>query len=829
MTATKQTLEHLNQRQESNENSCILEWLSAVDYTLQQRDLLDRRQEGTGQWLLASEEYKHWLDTRGATLFCPGIPGAGKTICSAILVEDLTTRFGDNPNVGIAYIYCNFNRRDEQQAQDLLSSLLKQLSQQRTTIPDVVKDIYKRYKTESKHPKFEKISNALQSVVSMYSKVFIVIDALDECESTCRTRVLGEIMKVHAGARANVFATSRPTEIHDLFKAGETLEIRAHEDDVRRYLDGNMFRLPGFVNRSPTLQEEIMAVISHHVQGMFLLAQLYFESLIGRRSAKSTRTALERLSSGSDDYTYDKAYDDAMSRIQGQLGEQTDLAMQTLSWLACATRPLTSLELQHALAIEEGESSIDEENIPEVEDILAVCAGLVTVENESGIIRLVHYTTQEYLDRKKDFLFPTAENDLARLCLVYLSFDIFGSGICESDEAFEERLETHPFYSYAALHFDRHARAIKDLHSGVLEFLKDQPKLEASQQALRATKDPMRKGWSQKYPLSGTLNGLHVAACIGIQEAVVYLIEHGYPVDICRNGGWTALTFAICHGHSNIVQLLLSRGADPNKSGESSTIPLSLAAQHGQEVIVELLLQWGADVDGLCEWYGSALVAACDRGMLKTAEILVNNKANINVEGELYGTPLEAAASAGHWKIVTFLLEKGAEPNSLGSSGSDTALQSAALQGQEDIVQTLLSHHADVNHQAGSHGNALIAASMSGNQNIVQMLLDSGANINAEHDRGTALIAAVTKGKCHIVKMLLGNGADIHGRGRLHGTALHAAAAIGDSQIVQMLLDRGADSTIRAGFYRTPFRAAMMGGHREVASILRTHGQHSNV
>ena len=112
-----------------------------------------------------------------------------------------------------------------------------------------------------------------------------------------------------------------------------------------------------------------------------------------------------------------------MTRIQGQLGEQTELAMQTLSWLACARRPLTSLELQHALAIEKGESSIDEENMPEVEDILAVCAGLVTIENESGIIRLVHYTTQEYLERKKDLLFPSVEDDISRLCVTYISFD----------------------------------------------------------------------------------------------------------------------------------------------------------------------------------------------------------------------------------------------------------------------------------------------------------------------------------------------------------------------------------------------------------------------
>ncbi|KAI2725507.1 hypothetical protein CBS147330_8187 [Penicillium roqueforti] len=826
MAATKQTLEQLNYRQEGNEKSCILDWLSAVDYTLQQRDLLGRRQAGTGKWLLDSKEYKLWLRTRRGTLFCPGMPGAGKTICSAILVDDLTTRFEDRPDVGIAYIYCNFNRRDEQKAEDLLSNLLKQLSQQRTPLPDAVKDLYKRCKTTSTHPRFDAISNALHSVVSTYSDVFIVIDALDECEKICRTKILDELTKFRAGAGANVFATSRPTDIDDLFKGGGFLEIRAHEDDVRRYLDGNMFRLPGFVSRNTTLQDEIMTVISGHVQGMFLLAQLYFESLIGRRSAKSTRTALKELSDGSHDFAYDKAYDNAMGRIQGQLGEQTDLAMQTLSWLTCARRPLTSLELQHALAIEEGESSLDEENIPDIEDILAVCAGLVTVENESGIIRLVHYTTQEYLQRKKYMLFPNAENNISTLCVTYISLNTFGSGVCESDAAMEERLQSYPFYSYAVCYWGNHVIAVKDLHPDVLEFLKDQPKVEASEQALTVTEDPIQKDWSQKY--SRTMTGLHLAAHFGIQGAVAYFLEHGCPVDICYNGGWSALKRAISGDHLSVAQFLLSHGADPNESGPDNLTPLLLATQYGQEAIVRLLLEWGADVNSPCGWYGSALVAACDEGQLKIAEIFLNSKADIDVDSELYGSPLEAAASAGHWGLVNFLLERGAEPNSKGSD-VDTALQSAAIQGRGDIVQILLNHQADVNRQAGPHGNALIAASMNGNQQIVQMLLDSGASINAEHELGTALIAAVAKGQCHIAKMLLDNGADVNGRGRLHGTALHAAAAFGNSEIVQMLLDRGADSTIRAGVYKTPLRAAMTRGHREAATLLKRQGQQLRV
>jgi hypothetical protein len=70
------------------------------------------------------------------------------------------------------------------------------------------------------------------------------------------------------------------------------------------------------------------------------------------------------------------------------------------------------------------------------------------------------------------------------MCVAYISFETFGSGVCESDTAMEERLQSHPFYSYAACYWGDHVRAIKDLRPDVIEFLKDQPKVEASEQAL---------------------------------------------------------------------------------------------------------------------------------------------------------------------------------------------------------------------------------------------------------------------------------------------------------------------------------------------------------
>jgi hypothetical protein len=91
---------------------------------------------------------------------------------------------------------------------------------------------------------------------------------------------------------------------------------------------------------------------------------------------------------------YDSAYRDAMDRICGQLKGQRQLALDVLSWITHAKRPLSTFELIHALAVEDGDSELHEDGLPQIEDTVSVCAGLTTVDEESSVIRLVHYTTQ---------------------------------------------------------------------------------------------------------------------------------------------------------------------------------------------------------------------------------------------------------------------------------------------------------------------------------------------------------------------------------------------------------------------------------------------------
>ena len=270
---TRDSVVKLVRHQDDQERQTILDWLTPIDYSTQQSDFISRRQEGTGEWLLNSNEFQAWLNTSKKTFFCPGIPGAGKTILTSIVIDVLCTRFQNDASIGIAYLYCNFRRQQDQKPKGLLANLLKQLVQELPSTPENMTSLYERHKGKRTHPSFDEISKALHSVVASYSRTFIIIDALDECqvsEGGCK-RLLSEMFNLQTKTGANLFATSRfIPEIIKEFEGSASLEIRACDEDVRRYLDGHMTQLPSFVTRSPNLQVEIQTEIMNAVDGMYV-------------------------------------------------------------------------------------------------------------------------------------------------------------------------------------------------------------------------------------------------------------------------------------------------------------------------------------------------------------------------------------------------------------------------------------------------------------------------------------------------------------------------------------------------------------------------------
>ncbi|RWA07101.1 hypothetical protein EKO27_g7995 [Xylaria grammica] len=405
-----ENVEALKLKATRKEDLEVLDWVSSVDYGPQQSDFFKRVQPGTGLWFLQSVQYRDWISAETKTLFCPGMPGAGKTILASIIIYDLWSRFREDASIGIAHIYINFRRRGEQTPEGLISSVLKQLAGRLVPLPEQVRRLYHDHRVARTRPPFKGLSDALDSTLRQYYRTYIVIDALDECDAStgCRDRFLSEIFRAQSGGKVSILVTSRNNpEIQNKFTECAILEIRANSNDVEKYVDNRISELPAFIRDNSSLQQDIKASINRTADGMFLLAQLYLDSLKGKLTLRAVRKALEDFVAGSD--AYEHAYSSAMERINGQPREEADLARRILSWIAFARRPLVTEELRHALSVEAGMSHLDEDDLLQV-DMASMCAGLVTIDKESDIIRLVHYTTQQYFEKSFQRWFAAASH-----------------------------------------------------------------------------------------------------------------------------------------------------------------------------------------------------------------------------------------------------------------------------------------------------------------------------------------------------------------------------------------------------------------------------------
>ncbi|KAH9207677.1 ankyrin repeat protein, partial [Leptodontidium sp. 2 PMI_412] len=587
-------------------DGAILDWLTPTDYSSEQSDFISRRQEGTGQWLLDCVEFQEWMHTDRQTLLCPGIPGVGKTILTAIVVNDLATRFTDNTTIGIAYIFCNFRRQGEQQPKDLLESLLRQLAEVQASLPESVMALYNKHKGRRTRPSLDEISTSLRSVVAVFSKVFIIVDAIDECQvlGGYRSKFLSKIFALQKETKVKLFATFRTNlDIEKNFKGHLSREILASDRDVQTYLDGHMSQLHECVSSSPKLQEEIKAVFSMTVGGMFLLAEFYLRELGQLQVPKAIRTALNQFKIEAQDSSDNrkfkvllKVYDRAMDRIIGQGDDFGLLAKKVLSWITYATRPLTTLELRHAMAVEIGELELDEENLPKIGDLVSVCAGLVTVDKTSDIVRLVHKTAQEYFEHTQTRWFPDADADIATICVTYLSHSAFEGVGGPKDNDFEKPLQSNHLFEYAARNWGHHARtrpANSELNMLVLQFLESKSKVAGASHAMLT----LGNHFFHRQKAAMGVKGLHLAAYFGLRNAAIELLKKGHDLEAIDADGRTPLIWAIDNGQEELVGVLLPKVLGIDKCDTSRRTALHHAASIGQITSMHLLIQHQADVE----------------------------------------------------------------------------------------------------------------------------------------------------------------------------------------------------------------------------------------
>lgn len=111
---------------------------------------------------------------------------------------------------------------------------------------------------------------------------------------------------------------------------------------------------------------------------------LQIESLKNSTTINQLRKAANSFPSNIHDI-----YSASWARIKAQSYERASLAEGAIIWLTYAFRPLRITELQHALAVQRDGEGFDDDDIADEETIVSASCGLIGIDGESRVVRLV--------------------------------------------------------------------------------------------------------------------------------------------------------------------------------------------------------------------------------------------------------------------------------------------------------------------------------------------------------------------------------------------------------------------------------------------------------
>ncbi|KAK3176371.1 hypothetical protein OEA41_007694 [Lepraria neglecta] len=193
-------------------------------------------------------------------------------------------------------------------------------------------DLYKKMKESKKKTSLDRAeySQLLTTVAKEFSTVFVVIDALDECDEDNRARLdfLKDIRSLQATVR--IFATSRPIRsIEQDFQGAVQVKIHPQNADIDEFVQGRLESEPKFhahVTVDAGLAQFIRDAVLEKCQGyQFRLAKLHMDALA--KKAKCSKIAVINAASRLPS-ELNATYHDALERINGQHEEDSHLARQ---------------------------------------------------------------------------------------------------------------------------------------------------------------------------------------------------------------------------------------------------------------------------------------------------------------------------------------------------------------------------------------------------------------------------------------------------------------------------------------------------------------------
>ncbi|KXH32131.1 hypothetical protein CNYM01_09317 [Colletotrichum nymphaeae SA-01] len=772
-----------NIERESDSDTWYFDWSRFDDYEAS-RDVFFRLwHPGTLAWFLASADFKLWSSEKGHLLFIHGVPGVGKSVLASVVAHSLA----NTVQLGVATLIC-YGESTANTEEALLLSLLKQLSRSITSRPAGSLPLRQKRKDSPSH---QEILEALKDVVAEFERVHIIVDGLDQLQDHTRMSLLRSLKKLNDQG-VGVLTTSRtiPHMLRDM-EGWPIVAFDSKADDIILWVrEGNS----PFRPLTPSAIAHVDRQVVRYSEGVFLFATFYLHL------QSMTDSTWDRWDADPLNHFYARQMDRVVR------SQHPELAVKLLGWVALSMRAITTTEAQAMFAFMDNIRPINKSSQPSLDSIISSCAGLLIVD-EKDTIRFFHSTGLKHFLENQEKWFLNVAREQAELCCKYLSLDAFESGACSTLSEYKMRLQSHPFYEYAALHWGRNAvtafMRLKDprrfkasrIYKTVMRLFASEAKSQAAYQALTANEVSLGEPAPEKWV------NLHLSVLFSFQQIVIEILpEVAKDHDFLRDESKARLIFlASISGNTVILEQLLHFMV--------TNIPIAIGRSLSHcQMAVGLKL-------------GQILHTAVRYGHVHVVETLLKFHANEDLQGNQENLMCSAVENEHH-EIVFALLKASISPNAV-NSWLKTPLGLAIERGHENTVRLLLSHGADPNIPNVNDETPLFEAIIAGEWGITSVLLGYGANPNARTTAGhTPLELAIAVRDAKAIRLLLGYGADANAQS-LDGTPLVLAArGEGLEEIVDNLLHRGADPNLPDSSGKTALEIASSSGSKTTELIL---------
>lgn len=261
-----------------NERQDILAFFGKIDPSSNHKMSLQLRHPLTGLWLTEGLPFQTWLHSQNSKLWLSGIPGAGKTIIAASVIEEAMKE--SSQDRAVAYFYCDYKDMEKQNPVNILGSLASQLARQNENAFSKLEELYRVCHPKDKppvRPEPQMLAVEIREMASCFDDVSIIVDGLDECgihTSKVVESLVGLASDKSSRTRA-LFLSRDESEIHELvYEEYNHMEIAAHSEDLRLYVAAEMESRQHKLGRerlrirSTALKEDVMKVLVEKADGM---------------------------------------------------------------------------------------------------------------------------------------------------------------------------------------------------------------------------------------------------------------------------------------------------------------------------------------------------------------------------------------------------------------------------------------------------------------------------------------------------------------------------------------------------------------------------------